>query len=133
METKVEFPAYNIYYRQRGTWMLHYEPVFGKTLKDVEFIATGILFWNDDTDAVRIYGIFNCQQTFIREINMSNLHTNGSDEDRMKKAIRSAIEICSRNENTCGYVGKGCVCNALMTIKNFLSSVIESCKRDNDK
>ena len=128
METKVEFPAYNIYYRQGGTWMLHCEPVIGKTLEDVQNIATGILFGKKDTDAVRIYGIFNCQQTFISEINKSSLHTHGSDEDRMRKAIRSAIEICSRNENTCGYVAEGCACTALMMIKNVLSSVIESCK-----
>ena len=43
---RIEFPAYNIFFRQGGMWILHGEPVIGKTYQDVLNIATGILLWN---------------------------------------------------------------------------------------
>lgn len=94
-EVQIEFPAYNIFFRQGGMWIMHNEPVIGKPFQEVQNIATGILFGSKETDAVRIYGVFNCQQTLIREIEKSSWKMHGSDEDRMRTAIKGAIEICN--------------------------------------
>ena len=93
-ETQIEYPAYNIFFRQGGNWMLHDSPIIGKPYEEVYNIATGILFWSKRTEAVRIYGVFNCQQTFIQEMSKKNFPKPESNEDRMRSAIHDAIAIC---------------------------------------
>ena len=128
METKVEFPAYNIYYRQGGTWMLHCEPVIGKKLKDVEDIATGILFGKNDTNAVRIYGIFNCQQSFIKELSKKDFQEKETGEDRLRKAMNAAIELCNAS------MGNGCVfSNGAFTILSKIRTILSNALSTNSK
>ena len=92
-EVQIEFPAYNIFFRQAGSWKLHGEPLIGKPYIEVESIAVAILIGKPLTEAVRIYGIFNCQQTFIKEIANSDF-AHKSEDDEMRSAIKEAIAIC---------------------------------------
>lgn len=111
---RIEFPAYNIYYRQGGMWILHGEPMIGKTYKDVQNIATSILFGSKETSAVRIYGIFNCQQTFINELSKNDFPKQESNEDRMRTAIKDAIAICDKEKEE-GFFGG----SAILTIEKM--------------
>lgn len=123
---RIEFPAYNIYYRQGGMWILHGEPVIGKTYQDVQNIATGILFWSKTTEAVRIYGVFNCQQTCIQEMSKKDFPKPESNEDRMRTAIKDAIAICDKEKEE-GFFGE----SAILTIEKMrkvLSEAIETTK-----
>lgn len=118
---RIEFPAYNIYYRQGGMWILHGEPVIGKTYKDVQNIATGILFGSEETRAVRIYGIFQCQQTFINELSKKDFQEKETGEDRLRKAMNAAIELCNAS------MGKGCVySNGAFTILSKIRTILSN-------
>ncbi len=70
METKIEFPAYNLYVKTGGEWNLYKGcPIMQKTLHELRDMARAILKCRDVyNEAVRIYGIFNKQQSFIEEI-----------------------------------------------------------------
>lgn len=124
---RIEFPAYNIFFRQGGTWILHGEPVIGKTYQDVLNIATGILLWSDETSAVRIYGIFQCQQTFIKELSKKEFQEKDKEtgEDRLRKAMNADIELCNDS------MGKGCVYSngafaILSKIRTILSNALST-------
>lgn len=128
METKIEFPAYNIYYRQGGKWMLHCEPVIGKPYIEVESIAVGILLGKPLTEAVRIYGIFNCQQTFIKELSKKDFQEKETGEDRLRKAMNAAIELCNAS------MGKGCVfSNGAFTILSKIRTILSNALSTNSK
>ena len=125
MSTIIEFPAYNIFFRQAGSWKLHGEPVIGKPFIEVESIAVGILLGKPLTEAVRIYGIFNCQQTFIKEIANSDF-AHKSEEDKMRSAIEKAIKYCDEAKSD-GFFGG----SAILTIEKMrkvLSDAIETTK-----
>lgn len=92
--TQIEFPAYNIFFRQDGMWMLYGSPLVQKTYKEVQGIAHDLLFSSNNTDAVRIYGIFQCQMNFIREIRKKDVQESESDENRMRRAVELVIQIC---------------------------------------
>ena len=128
METRIEFPAYNIYYRQGGTWMLYCEPVIGKPYIEVESIAVGILLEKPLTEAVRIYGIFNCQQTFIKELSKKDFQEKETGEDRLRKAMNAAIELCNAS------MGKGCVfSNGAFTILSKIRTILSNALSTNSK
>ena len=97
--TQIEFPAYNIFFRQDGMWMLYGSPLVQKTYTEVQGIAHDLLFASNNTDAVRIYGIFQCQMNFISESKKKDFAKPASDEDRMRKAIQDAIEICNKADH----------------------------------
>ena len=113
-EVQIEFPAYNIFYRQGGEWKLHNAPMIGRPYDEVYNIATGILFWNKETEAVRIYGVFNCQQTFILEKTKKDFSELESNEDRMRSAIKDAIAICDKEKEE-GFFGG----SAILTIEKM--------------
>lgn len=122
---QMEFPAYNIFFRQAGRWTLHGEPIIGKSYIEAENIAVGILFGKPLTEAVRIYGIFNCQQTFIKEIAKGDFN-HKSEEDKMRSAIEKAIEYCDEAKSD-GFFGG----SAILTIEKMrkvLSEAIETTK-----
>lgn len=120
-DTQIEFPAYNIFYRYDGEWRLYGRPVIGKKSQEIQSIAKEILFGSHEVDAVRIYGIFNCQQTFIKEIRKSDMQASASDEDRMRTAIKSAIAICD-DECASGESSS----EPYLRIRDVLSSAITS-------
>lgn len=121
-----EYPAYNIFYRQGGNWMLHDSPIIGKPYEEAYNIAMGILFSNKRTEAVSVYGVFNCQQTFIQEISKENLPKPESNEERMRNAINEAISLC--NQKACGFEHYGLRCDTLCKIRDLLSEAIETTK-----
>ena len=121
-EVQIEFPAYNIFYRQDGNWMLHDSPIIGKPYEDVYNIATGILFWSKKTEAVRIYGVFNCQQTFIQEKTKKDFPKPESNEDRMRSAIKDAIAICDKEKEE-GFFG-GSAILTMEKMRKVLSAAI---------
>ena len=120
---RIEFPAYNIFFRQEGSWKLHGEPVIGKPFQEVQNIATDILFGSKDTDAVRIYGVFNCQQTFIQEIANSDF-AHKSEEDKMRSAIKKAIRYCDEAKSD-GFFGGSAVLT-IEKMRKVLSDAIET-------
>ena len=117
--TQIEFPAYNIFYRYDGEWKLYGRPVIGRKFQEVQSIAQEILFGSHDVDAVRIYGIFNCQQTFIKEMKKSDMQASVLDEGRMRTAIKSAIAICDE-ESAAGESSS----EPYLRIREVLSSAI---------
>ena len=125
-EVQIEFPAYNIFLRQGGDWKLHNAPIIGRPYNEVYNIATGILFWNKTTEAVRIYGVFNCQQTFIQEMSKKDFPKPESNEDRMRTAIKDAIAICDK-EKEMGFFG-GSAILAIEKMRKVLSDAIETTK-----
>ena len=121
---QMEFPAYNIFFRQAGRWTLHGEPIIGKPYIEAECVAVGILFGKPLTEAVRIYGIFNCQQTFVKEIAKKDFPNPESNEERMRNAINEAISLC--NQKACGFEHYGLRCDTLCKIRDLLSEAIET-------
>ena len=116
-----EYPAYNIFYRQGGNWMLHDSPIIGKPYEEAYNIAMGILFSNKRTEAVSVYGVFNCQQTFIQEISKENLPKPESNEERMRTAIKDAIAICDKEKEE-GFFGG----SAILTIEKMRKVLSEA-------
>lgn len=99
--TQIEFPAYNIFFRQDGMWTLYGGPLIQKTYKEVQGIAHDLLFASTNTDAVRIYGIFQCQMNFISEMKKKDFQEPESANGKLKKAIFQALEICDKADH-CG-------------------------------
>ena len=130
-EVQIEFPAYNIFFRQGGMWILHGEPVIGKPFQEVQCIATGILFGSKVTDAVRIYGIFNCQQTFIKELTKADFPTQDTEEDRMRSAIKAAIAICNEAINDKTFYGESAslLLAIVSKIRELLSAAVTTTER----
>lgn len=122
-EVQIEFPAYNIFYRQGGNWMLHDSPIVGRPYEEVYNIATGILFWSKKTEAVRIYGVFNCQQTFIQEMSKKDFPKPESNEDRMRSAIKDALAICNEMLMKGTWLREG-TSQSFAKIKEVLSAAI---------
>lgn len=117
-----EYPAYNIFYRQGGNWMLHDAPIIGKSYEEVYKIATSILFWSKRTEAVSIYGVFNCQQTFIQEMSKKDFPKQEFNEDRMRSAIKEAIAICDEAMLKGVFVRDGASID-FVRIKNLLTDI----------
>lgn len=106
--------------------MLHDSPIIGKPYEEVYNIAIGILFLGKRTEAVRIYGVFNCQQTFIQEVAKKDFPKPEPNEDRMLSAIKDAIAICDK-EKEAGSFG-WCSILTIEKIRRVLSEAIETTK-----
>ena len=111
--------------------MLHCEPVIGKPYIEVENIAVGILLGKPLTEAVRIYGIFNCQQTFIKELSKKDFQEKETGEDRLRKAMNAAIDLCNES------MVKGCVFSngafvILSKIRTILSNALSTSSNKGD-
>ena len=91
--TQIEFPAYNIFFRQDGMWMLYGSPLVQKTYKEVQGIAHDLLFSSNNTDAVRIYGIFQCQMNFISESKKKDLAKPSGSCIAPESAIKTISEV----------------------------------------
>ena len=102
--------------------MLHDSPIIGKPYEEAYNIAMGILFSNKRTEAGSVYGVFNCQQTFIQEISKENLPKPESNEERLRTAIKDAIAICDKEKEE-GFFG-GSAILAIEKMRKVLSEAI---------
>lgn len=73
-------------------------------------------------------GIFNCQQSFIKECSKKEFQEKETGEDRLRKAMNAAIELCNAS------MGKGCMfSNGAFTILSKIRTILSNALSTNSK